>query len=312
MNATKVQNYLRTTLNIQEPSDNPSYEIIARHDREGYKEVLIEYMGYEEDVVRAYLLIPHGNGPFPAVLIHHQHNSEWHIGKSEVCGHIGDSWNAFGPELAKNGIVVLAADSIGFEDRRRHKQGTNKDKENDWLQYYNGMAYRLVSGKLLISTVLNDSIIAIDILRSIDSVDSENIGILGHSYGGNTSIFHAATDDRIKYVCASGAACSYRNKIENGTGLEMSLVIPGILNNMDLPDLIESLNTKDVLLVSAEDDIYSKDAKSIVHSLQKKYEENGRENNLELIEFQGGHQLTKERYDSIIEWIKNKAYYKEI
>ena len=308
MKASKVQEYLRAKLEIQEPHDSPFYKPIVQREREGYKEILIEYEGYEKDVVRAFLLMPYGEGPFPAILIHHQHNSEWHIGKSEVCGHIGDSLNAFGPELAKNGIVVLAADSMGFEDRRRQKSGPKRDEKNDWLQYYNGMAYRLVTGNLLITTVLNDSIIAIDILRSIPVVDNSNIGVLGHSYGGNTAIFHAAIDKRVTYICASGAACSYRNKMENETGLEMSLVIPGILTEIDIPDIIESLNTRDTLLVSATDDIYSKDAKSIVQMLHRKYEGSGPTKTLELIEFHGGHQLTKERYDYIIEWIKKRAH----
>lgn len=43
----------------------------------------------------------------PAVLINHQHNGERHLGKSEVCGLAGNPLQAFGPELARHGFVVL-------------------------------------------------------------------------------------------------------------------------------------------------------------------------------------------------------------
>jgi dienelactone hydrolase len=64
------------------------------------------------------LLVPDGAGPFAAVLVHHQHNSEWHLGKSEVAGLAGYPLRACGPALARAGLVVLAPDAVGFEDRR--------------------------------------------------------------------------------------------------------------------------------------------------------------------------------------------------
>jgi hypothetical protein len=90
----------------------------------GYRRLSITYPAHEGDLIYAFLLIPDGSGPFPGLLVHHQHNSERHLGKGEVCGLAGDPLQAFGAELARRGFVVLAPDSICFEDRRRDNSGT--------------------------------------------------------------------------------------------------------------------------------------------------------------------------------------------
>jgi cephalosporin-C deacetylase-like acetyl esterase len=69
------------------------------------------------------------------------------------------------------------------------------------------------------TTVLNDAIIAVNVLVNHSKINKDCIGVLGHSFGGNTTIFHTAVDERIKFACASGAACSFKNKMENETGI---------------------------------------------------------------------------------------------
>src|SRR5262245_9171891 len=93
-------------------------------EERGYRQVSISYTSQEGDAIPAFLLLPRGKGPFPAVLIHHQHHGQRHLGKSEVCGLVGDPLQAFGPTLVNHGIVILAPDSICFEDRRRNHTGT--------------------------------------------------------------------------------------------------------------------------------------------------------------------------------------------
>jgi len=115
------------------------------------------------------------------------------LGKSEVCGLVGDSFQAFGPALAKQGIVVLAPDSICFEDRRSNRTGIEPD-DADVEQHYNEMCYRLLRGDTLMHKVLSDSAQAISLLRAHSLIDPERVGILGHSYGGNTVLFHGALD----------------------------------------------------------------------------------------------------------------------
>lgn len=296
------------TLRVNPEIKHDSYSIIEEKVKKGYQQLLIRYQGFEQDDIYAYLLLPNGSGPFPAVMIHHQHNGEWYLGKSEVCGLKGDPLNAFGPEFARSGFIVLSADSVGFEDRRRiQRVGKEEDEETDWLQYYNGMAYRLVQDRFLITTVLNDAFIGIDLLTSLPQVNLNKIGIMGHSYGGSITIFHAAIDERVKFACASGAACSYKNKIQNETGLEMSLIVPGILDKFDIPELTICVSPRNILFVSSTDDIYSNDAKEISQYVHQELQKLDAIDKLEHKRFEGSHALTKERFDFIVEWVKNMA-----
>ena len=75
-------------------------EVLSERSADGYAEMRVRYGGIEGDVP-AFLLVPDGAGPFPSVLAHHQHNSEWHLGKSEVAGLAGEPLQAFGPALAQ-------------------------------------------------------------------------------------------------------------------------------------------------------------------------------------------------------------------
>lgn len=272
-----------------------------------YQRFLIRYTGSEGDQIPAYFLLPAGKGPFPATLVHHQHNSERHFGKSEVCGLVGNPLQAFGPALARQGIAVLAPDSICFEDRRKNRTGTQPDPESDIDQHYNEMCYRILRGDTLMRKVLDDSAQAISLLSHHPMIIPESIGILGHSYGGNTALFHAALDERIAFVFASGAACSYQYRMNNQIGIEMASVIPGFAAQFEVTDLLKCIAPRPTLLVSAENDPFSQDAEELVKTLQP--------NNtilppgawLEHKRYPGSHALTQERAGDILEWIGRRA-----
>ena len=53
--------------------------------------------------------------------------------------------------------------------------------------------------------------IAIDVLQSLDEVDAENIGALGHSLGGHGTLFLAAYDQRVKAAACNCGASFFRH-----------------------------------------------------------------------------------------------------
>ena len=132
---------------------------------------------------------------------------------------------------------MLAPDSICFEDRRRGCQGTEPD-EDDVSQHYDEMCYRLLRGDTLMRKVLSDSARAVSLLLGHPQVDGRRLGMLGHSYGGSTVLFHGALDTRIRFACSSGAAASYRYLMANQHGIEMSKAIPGFIPRYDIADLV--------------------------------------------------------------------------
>lgn len=272
-------------------------------EEDGYRRLRIHYLSEEGDPIPAFLLLPDGEGPFGALLVHHQHNSQRHFGKSEVCGLVGDPLQAFGPALAKQKMIVLAPDSICFEDRRRNRAGTEADEAADIGQHFNEMCYRLLRGDTLMRKVLSDSAQAISLLCAHELVDPERVGIFGHSYGGNTVLFHGALDERIRFACASGAACTYQYKMTHQVGIEMAEVIPGFAIHFDIPDLVACFATRRILLVSATDDKASQDAEKIVSEAQEMCASRGIVSDIEHKRYEGGHGLTQERFDDMIDWL---------
>lgn len=307
MSVKALQANIRDYLQLTESSNFVTYHTVEKWNEEGYTRHWVEIEGDEGDRISAYLLMPEGAGPFPAVQVHHQHGSQRHLGKSEVCGLAGDPWQAFGPALAQRGIVVLASDSLCFEDRRRSRRGIEPDEAEDQLQHYNEMSYRLVRGDTLMRKVLDDAQRGISMLLEQSTVDRERIGLLGHSYGGNTSLFQAALDERIRYACVSGAVCSYEAKLAQGVGLEMALVIPGFAQKYDFDDLIRCVAPRRLLIVSATEDKSTYDANQIVERGRTEYKRSNKNTHLEHRRYEGGHSLDEERFFDIVKWIEKRC-----
>jgi dienelactone hydrolase len=301
MPAPDLRARLAALLRFAVPSAPPSVTVVARCERDGYAEERIAFAGAEGEVP-AYRLVPDGDGPFPGAVAYHQHNSEWHLGKSEVAGRAGNPLQAFGPALARRGVAVLVPDAVGFEDRRATGPGI-EPHDRDGPQHHNEMAYRLVAGGLLASTVLGDAAAALSALAADPRVIGRAVGALGHSYGGNTTLFHAAVDERIAFACASGAACTYRRRMADGTQIELASIVPGILEVADLDDVAGLIAPRPLLLVSAPDDRYSADADAIAAAITGDFPPGA----LRHARFDGGHALTPERFELIVDWVAERA-----
>ena len=278
------------------------YTVLSSIKEDGYTRLYINYVSGSE-TVPAYLLIPDKQGNNPAVLINHQHNREHHLGKSEVCGLAGNPLQAFGPALAKKGFVVLAPDALCFEERREDPTVEGFD----FWQHFHEASYRIVKGDYLMKQVITDAMNGITLLENLPYVDKQRIGTLGHSMGGNTVLFLAALDERIFFACASGSACTYESRMSNGVGIEMASVIPGFHGPYDIDDLVSLTAPRKLLLVSAEEDKYSMDAPVIVEKAEKAYAEQEATQNLHHKRYPGGHALTQERFDFIMEWLEKNA-----
>ncbi|WP_341347857.1 prolyl oligopeptidase family serine peptidase [Paenibacillus sp. FSL H3-0469] len=308
-NIANLRNEITEAIGITSanPITNIEYRILDSTEEDGYTRQLIEYDSYGDRVI-AYLLLPEVLDKNPAILIHHQHNREHHFGKSEVCGLAGNPLQAFGLELVKKGFVVLAPDSICFEDRRKNAHGIEPlPGDSDFWQHYNEMCYRIIQGDCLMKKVIDDAMNGITLLSNLSFVDNECIGTLGHSYGGNTVLFLSALDERIAFSCASGSACTYANRISNNVGIEMASVIPNFHSKYDIYDLVSCIAPRRLLIVSADDDKYSRDAAYIVEKASPAYLEQKALHNLQHMRFQGSHGLTEERFNYIIGWLNSNG-----
>ncbi len=296
------------------PARSPDVRFIGRDVEGGITWSLICYPAPDGDQIEAFLFQPEDAEPRGAVLALHQHNSQWLIGKSEIAGRTGDPLQAFGPALARRGVMVLAPDCIGFESRLNGAGwGTSlapmlkkpHSTADGWLQYYNQMAYRLVTGDLLMRKIIEDSSAGLSVLENLSG--TRHLGVVGHSLGGNTALFLAALDTRVAFSCASGSVYSFRHKLSSQTALEMSLIIPGFCDRFDFDDLLRCIAPRKLFVVSSVDDPLSADAEDLVRAALPALEELNCADHLQHLRTAGGHALDRERFDAIIDWIVAQA-----
>jgi dienelactone hydrolase len=293
---------------LQLPSMPPSAELILHSEdpQRDWTRVAAVVRTDAEDIP-AWVAIPQGRGPFPAVVIFHQHAGQREFGKSEPFGLVGDRFQAFAPALARAGVLVIAADSIAFEDRRTNGVRGVEPHPDDFLQHFNAMTYRLVTGDTLMRTVLQDARATLSAVADLPQVISDRIGVVGHSYGGNTAMFLAAIDERVGFTCASGAVCSYRHKVAVGTGLELAMAIPGFTTQFDVEDLLASAAPHPFLIVSSDDDPYSADAPDVERLARPAYEACGAGARLQHLRVPGPHALDATRFQAITGWLTQRC-----
>ncbi len=267
-------------------------------EADGFSRERIEYRGLEGDLIPAFLFTPTGRDTLGGVVVFHQHNGEFHFGKSEVAGEVGDPFQAFGPALARSGVAVLAPDAITFEDRRGAVQGVEPDFY-DWLQHYSAMSYRLLDGDLLMRKCLDDAQRALSVLLQASGVDERLVGVAGHSYGGYTALYHAAIDARCRFACVSGAVCSFETRRREGTGITLFEVVPGLARQIDTHDVLSAIGPRPAMVVSGSGDKYSRDADQVVAKVAGDF--------ITELRVDRGHALDQERFDAIVEWIVDRV-----
>ena len=265
---------------------------------DGFDRERIEYRGLEDDAIPAFLFTPRGRATLGGVVVFHQHNGEFHFGKSEVAGDVGDAFQAFGPALARRGIAVLAPDAITFEDRRGAVQGVQPD-DYDWLQHYSAMSYRLLDGDTLMRKCLDDAQRALSVLLHATGLDERRVGVAGHSYGGYTTLYHAAVDARCRFACISGAVCSFETRRREATGITLFEAVPGLARQMDTHDVLSAIGPRPTMVVSGTQDKYSRDADQVVARVAGDF--------VTHLRVDRGHALDQERFDAIVEWIVGQA-----
>jgi len=142
---------------------------------------MITYQSRPGFRVTADLFVPKGTGPFPGILVVHGH---WANGKASP--EVQSRCHMF----ANEGYVVLAVDAFGSGER-----GTTPGE----FEYHgaNIGSSLLNIGQTLLGMQVNDNMRAIDLLQSLDFVDSAKIGVTGASGGGNQTMWISALDERV-------------------------------------------------------------------------------------------------------------------
>ncbi len=166
-----------------------------------YIRKLISYNVEPDQRAWAYLAIPlHLDKPAPAIVALHGTAVE---GKDVTAGFSDRDPNhtqqAHLDHLARRGFIVIAPDHFNM-GQRLPPEGTYHtdilyDRHPDWS----------APGK-----IVYDASIAIDLLVTLPMVDTTRIATLGHSLGGQSAIYLAAYDPRIRVAASSDGSFTFR------------------------------------------------------------------------------------------------------
>jgi dienelactone hydrolase len=252
-----------------------------------YVRETIEYAVEAGERIRSFLLVPKNiERPAPAIFAHHQHAHQFHLGKSEVVGLVGDPDQAYAAELAQRGYVVIAPDALAFEERN----WSNPSGEAEYFE----LATRLVQGKTLLAKCLHDVSAALDYLATRPEVDPLRIGFIGHSYGGRMSIWAPAVDERIRAAVSNCGCVNYKQSFTHDTGVQMEFCLPGVLQHGDVEDIVRLIAPRALLLQATSDDKWSRGAKAMFAYAQSAFPEG----QLVLGYWPGDHIFTPEMRDA--------------
>ncbi len=261
--------------------------------RDGYRIESLSYESEPGDLVPAMLLVPDGvdaEHPVPAVAVWHQHNGEYHLGKSEPAGLDGNPMHHTGAALAKEGYVVLCPDALCFEERR------------DPLEKLTGGSYErfafleyVVAGKCLAWKNILDMRRAIDFLCSRPEVDAKSIGCYGHSMGSTHSWLVGPWEPRLKCIVGNCCLPTYEAIHKHRLLHCFPNFIPGWLQHGDTPEIASLIAPRALHLNLGELDRGSpiKEARTGVARIKNAYHQAGADEHFSVhIEAGSGHVLS--------------------
>ena len=215
---------------------------------EGYIRERISYTTSPGVRVPAYVLIPRGlTHKAAAVVCIHQHNGEFHIGKSEPVGLVGNPHMYYALELCKRGYITITPDQEGFEERQATNDELNRWKSSTPYMIGEG-AYEkflamchLLRGSSLQARYVWDLECAVDYLHTRSDVDVARIGALGHSLGGQEVCWLMLFDSRVKVgVCSCGIG-TFESILHAGVNHNFAAYVPGLLQVGDMDQLVALL-----------------------------------------------------------------------
>ena len=249
------------------PSKGYETEVQYEEQRDGYRALKLQIRLSRYYTVPAYVLIPDGKGPYPAVNLLHDHGGHFFIGKEKMirplaCEDstvIGDAedWlkgyghQFFGDYLAQNGYVVFSADAPMWGECGQ-KEGTQRD-------HYDVIAGNMMMyGVNLSAWMTYDDIACTDYLAHMPEVDSTRIGCTGWSMGAYRAWMLSALSNRIKvgaavcWMVTADEQMSFKyDRTENGG---FANCFPGMRRWLDFPHIASIACPKPMLFINGLQD----------------------------------------------------------
>lgn len=261
----------------------------------------------------ALLLLPKGDGPFPAVLALHDHGSEFRIGKEKCIAPlagphpVAEAWmqRFFGGQspglaLVRRGFVVLSVDALGWGGR----QGNGYEAQQ-------ALAANLMAIGLTPAGVMAwEDRRAAAFLADLPQVDARRIGAVGFSLGGFRAWQVAALSPHVSAAVSIGWMASLpgllvpgNNQLRGQSAFWMTH--PLLFRHLDLPDIAGLAAPKPLWAeVGRDDPLFPPAAVTEAFAkLAEIWQARGAEVCLELHRPAGGHSFLPDRQALAFAWL---------
>ena len=251
------------------PKQAESYDcqVVGEERRDGYtaRKILFNVNAYSR--ITAYLLIPDGKGPFPAVNMLHDHGGHLYIGKEKMVRPFdvdtavvndADRWveklydgQYAGDYFARNGYVVFSADAPMWGERGR-EEGVDRSK------YDIICGNMMMLGRDLSAFMTYDDITGTEFLASLPEVDKSRIGCMGCSMGAYRAWMLAALSDKIAaaasicWMTVTDVQMSVKDKKREYGGF--ANCIPALRQWLDYPHIASIACPKPMLFINGTRD----------------------------------------------------------
>jgi dienelactone hydrolase len=253
----QAQPLVMANLHYEPAPVDPKPEVIEKIDLGTHSREYIRFNTTPESRISGYVLVPKGEGPFPALVALHDHGAFYLWGKEKLVKLESEhpalvkfretcyGGVAIADELAKRGYVVAVIDMLYWGERRMLLPGDPKGyltrsqdlTEEEIVQFNRRSAMNeqifartlMAAGTTWFGVIHWDDRRTVDYLLTRPEVDPNRIGCVGLSVGGYRAVHLTALDDRIRAGVGVGWMCTYgsmlQKHIPNGIGL--TKIIPG-------------------------------------------------------------------------------------
>jgi dienelactone hydrolase len=247
----------------QPPDDMPLRpQIVEEVPAEGYVQRRLLFNVTQHSRVRATMLMPDGRGPFPGVLLLHDHGSKFDIGKEKLIRPWYDetrlasaqAWSTryfsdrfVGNELAVRGYAVLAVDALGWGDRAGITYETQQALASN---FYN-------LGSSLAGLVAREDTRAAALLAQLPGVDRRRIAAVGFSMGAYRAWQVAALSDDVAAAASICWMTTLKDMMVPGNNTLRGqsayyMLHPGLYRYLDIPDVASIAAPKPGLFFDGE------------------------------------------------------------
>ena len=159
--------------------------------------------------------------------------------------------------LARQGRIVAVADVRGFGETKSSQNVT--DARIDYFDSRDGTDadYTYASffiGRPLLGMRVRDARGVVEFLRGQTAVDARRISVMGRGWAGLVALFTAACEPDVSSVAVEGVLASYAEVAQAETyELPVSLLLPNVLLDFDLEDVLASLVPRPLLFLNPLD-----------------------------------------------------------